>query len=743
MAIESGPLRDVQGVGDPVSVLQDNLETLNKDVYMLTPTRQSNVETGIIGPPASGAWVLNQLWVDALGGQWVCTVAGSPGTWSQIRPAVYDGEPSSGTIPVGYAIWDSSDGFRPKTHDGGYSWSTITNPSVEFQDTDRMGFTDPSETTIAFDGTNLFTLGDAGSGWSYYRNGAKKTISGDKTVTLPGAPVATGHWFVYIDADDGTLSADQVGWDLEDDKMPIASVWFNDSLTPKYWVADERHTCLIDKRMHYYLHHTAGAVMSVSPTLSGYTVLTDTDTAKTFAVSTCTLMDQDIINVLAALSDPDGTSTDYVVVYRTGASSWAWAASAMPFKYTGAGYIEYDNAGTMTAGANNKFYTSYLAATNYGGALRFAIIPGRGEYANVAAAEAEDPSGFSFAGLEIDEMVILYRLVWQTSSSYTGKGKVTLSVAPMIVTAAYSGVSAGTSHNSLAGLQGGAPSEYYHLDAASYAAASQGRALKIDTVYTAGASAKAKTGVVGYLHPVDLSGATGGALNGNVVFTLPATAALGDRCGVTVRATATVAGAFATAPGYGVEIGSTTIAGVAHTALTGGTSQYGLWLIGEMIIFRCVDATGPKWVVDIDKRIMHTLLTSSNAITTNSAGTLKRWDLAAASIDNAGLQDVSNDRAEIKRVGLYKLVIGGSPYANVGDQKYYGLGYSNNGSTFTSLVAQTGSGANTYVNCLFSRLVPVGNGALVYPYFVAEAVNVGLAAATPFDNWFHLLEQRV
>ena len=54
--------------------------------------------------------MLNEFWRDALGGEWVCTVAGTPGTWIQIRPAAVTADPASGTIPTGYLIWNVPDG---------------------------------------------------------------------------------------------------------------------------------------------------------------------------------------------------------------------------------------------------------------------------------------------------------------------------------------------------------------------------------------------------------------------------------------------------------------------------------------------------------------------------------------------------------------------------------------------------------------------------------------------------------
>jgi hypothetical protein len=75
--------------------------------------------TTIIGPPASGTHVLAEFWRDALGGEWVCTGAGTPGTWKQAKPAAVTADPSSGTIPVGYLIMDVSTGHIRRSA-GGY-----------------------------------------------------------------------------------------------------------------------------------------------------------------------------------------------------------------------------------------------------------------------------------------------------------------------------------------------------------------------------------------------------------------------------------------------------------------------------------------------------------------------------------------------------------------------------------------------------------------------------------------------
>lgn len=345
-------------------------------------------------------------------------------------------------------------------------------------DINRQGFVDLTETSLSFnDSTYQFTLTDTGSGWSYYRSGLRYTISGNKTVTLAGSPPTSGLYYIYIDATDGTLTASGTEWTLLDSKVPVASIDWNNSLTPKYWLSDERHTIGFDSKLHWYIHTLEGAKLATVPTLAGYTLDTDTDTAKTFSISACTLVDQDIAHNIALLTDPDGTSTDYVIYYRTGASTWQWIASAMPFPYNignANNWIQWDNAGTLTdatggAGSAARWVNSYLLITNMTGAARHVIVPGRAIYTSLANAQSENITGFTWDGFEITEAVIAYRLTWSTITS-TSKGQCQLAAVAQINISTVTNVSsgAGVDHNSLSNLQGGTTSEYYHLTSSEY-----------------------------------------------------------------------------------------------------------------------------------------------------------------------------------------------------------------------------------------------------------------------------------
>lgn len=131
--ISPGRLLNVDDAADLVDVSQTNFEILTEELFKRQGTYVSGAPTTTIGPPTSGAHVLDELWKDALGATFVCTVAGTPGMWKQITPAAVLADPSSGTIPTGYLIWNVTDGVI-KRHAGSYAWRlparTVTSAQV-------------------------------------------------------------------------------------------------------------------------------------------------------------------------------------------------------------------------------------------------------------------------------------------------------------------------------------------------------------------------------------------------------------------------------------------------------------------------------------------------------------------------------------------------------------------------------------------------------------------------------------
>lgn len=302
------------------------------------------------------------------------------------------------------------------------------------------------ETTISFDGTNTFTLAPTGTVWHYYRNGAKYEVVGSKTVVLSGSPPAAADiYYIYIDSTDGSLTANTIPWTLEDTKVPVASVVWDNTMTPKYWLSDERHSCAFPARVHWEHHYTDGTQVITLPVLTGPNVTppSPANTDNIFSLSAGVIADEDIKHTLAALAMPDGSTAAYEIFYRTSGSTWGWTASNVPYKY--GTYMQYDNNGTMTDIANGDYTNTYLLLTNHSGSARFAMLHSQAKYSTLAGAQAEVFTSLLKTGLTIDEYVAIYQFTWQANASYSTSGKVRLAVAPEPISISASGASTGVS----------------------------------------------------------------------------------------------------------------------------------------------------------------------------------------------------------------------------------------------------------------------------------------------------------
>ncbi len=86
----------------------------------------------------------------------MCTAAGTPGTWKQIRPAPVTADPTTGTIPAGYLILNVATG-NLKRHTGDYNWDI---PDVDVHTHTLANVTDSG--TAA--GLDVPASGDAAAG---------------------------------------------------------------------------------------------------------------------------------------------------------------------------------------------------------------------------------------------------------------------------------------------------------------------------------------------------------------------------------------------------------------------------------------------------------------------------------------------------------------------------------------------------------------------------------------------------
>ncbi len=106
-----------------MALSQQNWGIVSEEVFRRLATYQNGTPNTLNGPPTAGTWAVGDFWRDQKGAEFVCTGAGTPGTWRQITPATVTADPGSGMFPVGYLIVNLADGGL-KRHAGSLSWET-------------------------------------------------------------------------------------------------------------------------------------------------------------------------------------------------------------------------------------------------------------------------------------------------------------------------------------------------------------------------------------------------------------------------------------------------------------------------------------------------------------------------------------------------------------------------------------------------------------------------------------------
>lgn len=162
-----------------------------------------------------------------------------------------------------------------------------------------------------------------------------------------------------------------------------------------------------------------------------------------------------------------------------------------------------------------------------------------------------------------------------------------------------------------------------------------------------------------YLHPVALpsdSNPTVGvgewhygsisAYTANRTFTLPSSAATGDRIGITL-----VTGDDT----YSLLIKTST--GDKINGVDCSTTEWSRLLVtGESVTFRCVDGSTVDWVVEHDGRVPLIASMLKNTNTTVNTSTATKLNMNELVVDNAGGQvNTTSYRVDIRRSGVYAL----------------------------------------------------------------------------------------
>jgi len=133
--IAPGRLFNVTDAASFVALSQQNWVIASEELFRRVPTYQNGVPNTVTGPPTSGAWNVGDFWRDQSRAEFVCTVAGTPGTWRQTSPATVTADPATGSFPTGYLIVNVADGGM-KRHAGALSWEVQVGAAASL----KVGF---------------------------------------------------------------------------------------------------------------------------------------------------------------------------------------------------------------------------------------------------------------------------------------------------------------------------------------------------------------------------------------------------------------------------------------------------------------------------------------------------------------------------------------------------------------------------------------------------------------------------
>lgn len=177
------------------------------------------------------------------------------------------------------------------------------------------------------------------------------------------------------------------------------------------------------------------------------------------------------------------------------------------------------------------------------------------------------------------------------------------------------------------------------------------------------------TAAAGFIYRIDVTTA-------QIDVTFPTSPVADARFGYYIGTQSTTTGSFVLAPGKAVEPNNPTINSAAYTKLTAGSGKWGLWLSGEILIFRYVDAT-VGWVVEYDGRIAMLCAALRNTAQTITTGANRLVQLNTTSVSVGELLDATNYRLSIKRSGNYHCTIKGTATLQDDTEKIDILGYKN------------------------------------------------------------------
>ena len=348
-------------------------------------------------------------------------------------------------------------------------------PTINTDNEQPQGFINSTDSTISFNNTTrVFTIAPTGTNYGVYIKGLKYTKT-TETITIPNTD---GIYYIYFATSNGALSYKTTFFDFSTD-VPIAYIYWNVSQAKAVFFAEERHGIKMDTSTHYYLHRVFGTQYISGLSIGNYTLAGDgsSNTDATFNISDGVIFDEDILVNITNSASPANPFEQILsptgqlpIFYRSGSNGTWYSTTANSYAVKTGATAQYNlnTAGTWSIpDAGNKFIAMWIVATNNKDAPILSIM---GQIASPGLSSARNNQTWGtldLAGLPIVEFRPLYRLIFETKSSFTNVPKASLSdildLRSVINTVQ---TSTQNDHGSLYGLADDDHLQYVHIDTA-------------------------------------------------------------------------------------------------------------------------------------------------------------------------------------------------------------------------------------------------------------------------------------
>ena len=348
------------------------------------------------------------------------------------------------------------------------------------------GFVDAaSDITISWvDGTKILTVAPTGATFDLWIRG-KKYVKTAETKDISGV-IAEGFWYFYYDSA-GALQAGQTVWDLSQ-HAPVAYLYWDATNTKALNLGWDPHGLTMDWATHALLHQTHGALFQTGLAVAGN--IAGGGGAASHAqvsVGAGTIYDEDLkvqitSGVGASLFEQDLALPAKIPVWYLDGSGPVWrkkTANTYPL-LEGTARIKYNQYSAPNwlqtdISTNSNYAAVWIFATNGASEPVIAILGQREDTTLNNAKDNNTLDGLNLAGIFLQEMKIIARLIFQTSTAYGNIPKARLRDILDLrdVTNFPSGTFVATSHNSLAGRDQSPahPSSALTVDPSGFAAA--------------------------------------------------------------------------------------------------------------------------------------------------------------------------------------------------------------------------------------------------------------------------------